>query len=1041
MKTVKATFIYWILYLAACPATSQTIPKVADQLGTANGLDATVRDMAQDEDGFYWLATNRGLFRFDGVQATKINLPVPDSLAKRTDNCYDLSLDPKNQLVWVGTDLGLMRYHLRTGTGRHFHPKDFYEEKDREIQGSHVVLADGQGGVWAEFGRYGFAHLSAEGKLLETFFLPLNEREKATGMAERMANTILGISQDPNYKNILWMNARRGLLRFDKKTKQLERFLFYPENDKMLTVANSMTCHFAHPNGYVYIGTWNAGLLKFDPTTGSFTQFLRSGGIWKEANGGSIHRIVSIAADQSGNLWTDGTGGGTMFDVENERFTSPPAAGFSANFQDRDGNYWQYQPELGLYHHLENQGKKFDYPPSFPCGQTSGMPFDSRNREIYFRGVCSDGTVWSLNVDKHSWQRYALPGNEGKKLQLSAFAEGPGGYFIGNGAFSLIYFCPVGSDHFEKLPLTFPQNAGNLNIACAANGDLFVTGHSGYLFWLKPPKLERGQQGWEMTTFSKTSIGGHLPDDFHCVSTPTFDAKGRLWLKTCNGFSIFSPKDSRFQHFKCNQQGVVHLDSYQNFLSDGQQKMWASGNGGFGWFDIEKPDEGLRKQYKPPGTYRQDKFGAAFFIRGKLWFNSSEGWAEFDPKAETFRYFDFLHGEELAHVGEGRLVAFEDGGVRLMDLDSLQWSDEMPRAYVSWVKVFEKPMALPGGPLSAQPLRLRPNENFFSIGFSALATYNTAGIHFAYQLEGVNPEWVYPEPGIRAASFTNIDGGDYTFKIKTTNSRGEWLDNVFQLKIHVGTPWWKTWWFQLAMMGLLGGMVYFFVKNRLRQQQILLENQRLQLEKEVSLRKERDRIAAEMHDDLGAGLTTIRFLSLAAKEKEADPENAARIDKIAAHASQVMEKMADIIWVMNSRNDSLENFTAYLRRYAAEYLETHGLRFVMETEGTLEGRKLGGEQRRSLLSAIKECLHNVVKHAEARTVRLTIQAKDKMEITVQDDGKGLPETLLHDLHVAPNSLAGNGLRNISQRMAALGGEVFFENGKGTTVRLRMDFAA
>ncbi|MBK9016850.1 MAG: hypothetical protein IPM82_23855 [Saprospiraceae bacterium] len=67
-----------------------------------------------------------------------------------------------------------------------------------------------------------------------------------------MANTVLDISQDPNHDNILWMNTRRGLLRFDKETKQLERFLYYPENEKMLISANSMTSHYAHPNGYVY---------------------------------------------------------------------------------------------------------------------------------------------------------------------------------------------------------------------------------------------------------------------------------------------------------------------------------------------------------------------------------------------------------------------------------------------------------------------------------------------------------------------------------------------------------------------------------------------------------------------------------------------------------------------------------------------------------------------------------------------------------------------------------------------------------------------
>ncbi|MBK9016849.1 MAG: hypothetical protein IPM82_23850 [Saprospiraceae bacterium] len=106
-----------ILMLVLFPAVAFPQPPLRhfDQFGAINGLDAEIRDMAQDDEGFYWLATNRGLFRFDGVQATKIHLPVADSLGKRCDNAYDLCFDRKNQLIWLGTDGGLFNYNLQTG--------------------------------------------------------------------------------------------------------------------------------------------------------------------------------------------------------------------------------------------------------------------------------------------------------------------------------------------------------------------------------------------------------------------------------------------------------------------------------------------------------------------------------------------------------------------------------------------------------------------------------------------------------------------------------------------------------------------------------------------------------------------------------------------------------------------------------------------------------------------------------------------------------------------------------------------------------------
>lgn len=1034
MKPLKHPFIFYCCCLAAFAAQAQQRPYHADQFDEAHGLTASVKDMVQDDDGFFWLATQGGLFRFDGMRATKIYLPVPDSLTAAAENTFHLSFDHKNQQIWLATAAGFFRHDLRYGSFHCLQPKDFLREKQLEAPTSPVVFADPEGEVWIQTLAYGLVHLLDGGKSSEVFYLPLDEKAKAAGLDEKLANSIRGISQDPNYENILWMNCRRGLMKFDKKIKRLERYVYYPKNPKMLSDANSMPCHYAHPNGFVYVGTWDAGLFKFDPASGTFTQFFRDKGPWRET-AGNMFRVTSIVPDKNGNLWTGGSGGGSLFDVKTERFTSPPTDGFNVDFQDRAGNYWQFKGGLRLFHRLKNQGQMHEFPAALPCEQWTELPFDSRNRQVYFRGFCHDGAFWALHVDKLQWQRYPLPGRAGERVLFSGNLESSMGFFVVESLRQILYLRPPGSGRFEKVPVIFPHNSGHLRLAWSENGELFVTGHDGWLFWLKPPDPAAGRRDWEMKSFSKAALGGTLPDDFACTSMPVFDRKGRLWMKTCGGFSIFYPEDGSFRHFSKKQEGVKHLSSYADFQSNGQGKMWASGTGGFGWFDIEKPEAGLQKKYAPPGKFRYDAFNTQIFINGKLWLLTSMGWAEFDPEEETYRFFDFLKTNQLVQLGEGRLLAIEGKAFRLMRMDSLQVPAERPKPYASWLKVFEQPKQLTGGLFSPEKINLRPSENFFSIGFSALASYSTQNIQFAYQLEGLNPDWVFPEPGVLAASFTNVEGGDYNFKIKTTNSRGEWLDNVFELKIHVGTPWWETWWFRLAVVAALAAGVYFLIKNRLHQHQIQLENQRLQLEKEQSLRNERDRIAAEMHDDLGAGLSTIRFLSLAAKEKETDPTNAARIDKIAAHASQVMEKMADIIWVMNSRNDSLENFAAYLRRYAGELLDTHGIRLVFEMQPDLPQKKLSGEQRRTLLLAVKECLHNVVKHSGATEARLFLQADHTLEITVQDNGKGIPAECLEDLNNGSNSLTSNGLRNIRQRMAALGGEAVFENGVGTKVVL------
>ncbi|MBK9016852.1 MAG: hypothetical protein IPM82_23865, partial [Saprospiraceae bacterium] len=327
-----------------------------------------------------------------------------------------------------------------------------------------------------------------------------------------------------------------------------------------------------------------------------------------------------------------------------------------------------------------------------------------------FEGLANDGTVWAMNVDNQSYKRYPLRNKKLKQRLRKRASRKFRCVLFGRRQNLEIYQRIKGKCRICKTIFDFPANVGNLNLACSPGGDLFVTGNTGWLFWLKPPNPSLGRKGWETASFSKSPLGGSLPDDFHCVSVPTFDTKGRLWLKTCRGFSVFSTEKSRFHHFYIKQTGVNQLENYNAFVSEGQ-KMWTSGKGGFGWFDIDKPDAGLQKSYRQEGIFMNETFILEAIIQGKLWLKTTEGWAEFDPEKETFRYFDFLKATQLVQLGNGRLLADEGSGFHLLQLDSLQVSEEIPKPYVSWFKVFERPLTMPISLQSTPQLKLKPDEN------------------------------------------------------------------------------------------------------------------------------------------------------------------------------------------------------------------------------------------------------------------------------------------------------------------------------------------
>ena len=192
--------------------------------------------------------------------------------------------------------------------------------------------------------------------------------------------------------------------------------------------------------------------------------------------------------------------------------------------------------------------------------------------------------------------------------------------------------------------------------------------------------------------------------------------------------------------------------------------------------------------------------------------------------------------------------------------------------------------------------------------------------------------------------------------------------------------------------------------------------------------EERNRISADMHDDLGAGMTTIRLYSELAKNKL--PENSIpEIDKISSSANELLNKMNAIIWSMSSSNDSLGNMIAYIRSYAIEYFENTGINCHISIPADLPNIEVIGEIRRNVFLVVKEALNNILKHSKATDVEITLTRIDNdLILYIQDNGIGIDLDKLR--------LFGNGLKNMKKRMADVNIEFSIENKNGTLVTLR-----
>ncbi len=207
----------------------------------------------------------------------------------------------------------------------------------------------------------------------------------------------------------------------------------------------------------------------------------------------------------------------------------------------------------------------------------------------------------------------------------------------------------------------------------------------------------------------------------------------------------------------------------------------------------------------------------------------------------------------------------------------------------------------------------------------------------------------------------------------------------------------------------------------------------LSLEQQSALQKERARIAKDIHDDLGASLTQIAFLGVLAQQDRGEPEKAAeRVGKISTTARQAIRSLDEIVWAVNPRNDTLAHLIDYAGQFAVDYLRLADIRCRLDFPEQSPPRELSTDLRHNLFLAIKEALHNIIKHAQASEVWLRIKfSGQSLEIVVEDNGRGFERE--------PDDALADGLRNMRQRLTDIGGECRVESlaGTGTRIILRL----
>jgi signal transduction histidine kinase/ligand-binding sensor domain-containing protein len=988
--------------LAAFPAWGGGRYCVVDGWGTGEGLlpQSAIISMVQTRDGYLWLGTLNGLARFDGVHFTVFD----ESTTPQLSSIQTVKLFEDSQSnLWIGTrSAGAMLvtngriFNLNFGQGR---------------RGGHLVSVceDSLGAVWLltqdhELGRYwrgsvdvwnisgnaaieGRAVIAEKSGLVwvgtdrEMIALDPAKVRSQTPLPE-MARVPLGhldfllASRSGGY----WRIAD-GLIEKCDGTNVEQNFGPYP-----WTIRNTDPVKAAceDRDGNLIVGLINQGIYWFD-AQGHATHI-------STTNGLANNSVLSLVVDTDGSLWVGLDGGGPSARPLNRVTRSifnllDSSAGLIVQSisADNKGGLW-FSPKDNDFCYWKD-------------GVTTKVGSSIGSLSMYNpRAVLVDANqgVWAATAPTMGANLFRLDGNKFSPApgvgdfnpEISALYQGHGGrLWVGTQGGLKCWNGEVWQ--------TFTTNDGlSANIVRAiaddASGDVWVGTEHGGLDLLR---------GGKTASFQKAN--GFPSDNISCLY---LDEGGVLWVGTV-GNGLVRLAGGQWKHY--TTQNGLSGNSIDYLIGDDEGFLWIGSNSGL--MRVRKKD--------------LDDFNP-----GSLDFLSCRGYDKKDglPAAEC------TSGSQPAacRTGEGVLWFPTIAGMVSVNPSEIKPNTNPPPVVIEAVLVDQQPQNTNG-------LRTPPPESVtvpagrenLEIHYTSLNLAAADRTLFRFQLGGYQTNWTQAGKD-RLARYVNLPHGNYRFQVQARNEDGVWNRTGASLAVIVLPPFWEEWWFRAAvacgLLGIIIATVHFISTQKLHRQLAGLRQQQ-------ALERERARIARDIHDQVGAGLTQLSLLGeMIQTDKNSPVETETHARQISQTARETALELDEIVWTVNPSNDTLDGLINYICKNAQEYLAVAGLRYRLDVPAQLPSAAISPEARHNVFLAAKEAVTNVVRHARASEAWLRLRvAPQSFTLEIEDNGRG-PKGLEEKA-----AESRNGLRNMRKRMEDIGGEFFIGPGSqgGTLVRL------
>lgn len=1014
-RTILLLFLAFALFPGLLTAQQKTLH--VKHITSEDGLsDNQVTCVLRDKLGFMWIGTKDGLNRFDGREFQVFRHNENDLSSVCGNNITCLALDD-DSLLWIGTAAsGFCNYDFRTGKFTSYNKSNLplYANSFNVIKFDKI-----NNRLWLGLNNHGLHLFDLKTKKLS------NAPQQILGNNRR------------SWLDIIVKDSTVYLSAISSFIQMLAPGRYASTKKKELTgTANVL---FAASDGYIYSGMWDNALHEFSSNLDSARHYFFDGSDKFNFSG---DEIISIAEGTDKTLWCGTKFSGIhFFDLQSKTFTTNRK--FSLNitsrifciYRDNLNRMW-IGTETGLFQYdpLKNQFKVTQLPVPegvSPC-KVHDRVITKGGKEII---VSTCGLFYKNHGDnEYSFKDYFY---NNEKLQLySIYKDSKERVFIGTN--KTIFHLDTLTYKIEMvLPGKKLRSANFYSISSSRvnsiaeitwKNDTFLMpmfyGHTEFLVDFK----RKNVSAFGSTSANKPSIYENL------VRKLYVDSKNNIWAcgATRGIVQIVIPDTvSIDRYFNCDsmQWFTLALYNWENKTNneiaindvydiiEDKDYYWLTTQGsGLTKFypeNTSSPYVAVSGNYKSLQGLR--KTGA-----DNLWIISSTGLLNYDIKNKRYLRYDKSDGVSEGVSGyffndkSELLSAGFDGGFISFDPSAISRDKEKPSAYVSklWV------MDIPQDFLLSAALNFTYDKNFLKFYISSNCFSNNEAVSYMYFLEGIDDNWRNNQDN-PLITYTNLPHGDYILKVKTINNDGLESDITY-LPITISPPFYKTTLFYIAVILLVVSAAYGFYRYRISQI--------------LKLQHVRNKIARDLHDDIGSTLGSIHLYSqiAASKLNGKKPEEIQSIlEKIESSSSEIIDKTGDAVWAVKASNDSVKNLVLRMESYAASILGAAGIHFIINYDEKLADTKLEMTQRKNIFLIYKEAIHNIIKYASCTEVTISISKKnDKMHIIISDNGKGFTMNSI-------NPYNGNGIKNMQSRAEEINGsfKITSGNGEGTSVEI------